>query len=150
MDTPPYLEPPDAILRRLVRHCRNTGRPHEKTYLRAANPRHRWARTSFTGLDDEFRYKTIWVAKLLRDTLGSPDHTAFVALRHSGIAGVRAAAWFFGPLVGYVVERRTTWRPSYLRVILGVVKPNSGGPPVGPDGLDARTALWLPVERGVH
>ena len=150
VDDPPRLEPPDEILRRLVARLGKSGRAKEKTYLRSANPRHRWARSSFASLDDEFRFKTIWVAKLLRDKLGSPDHFALVTLAHSGVRGVRAAAWFVGPVVGYVVERRAVWSPSYVRVILGVVEPTWSGPPTGPDGLDARDAVWVPRRRVVH
>jgi hypothetical protein len=97
----PRLEAPDAILRHLLVQCETDGRAREKTYLRSVNPGHRWGRSSFSNLNDEFRYKTIWVAKRLREKLGSPDHLAFVALGRSRIRGVRAAVWFLGPFLGY-------------------------------------------------
>lgn len=147
MERPPELEPADRILRRLSANVPESGRPQEKTYLRSLNPRHRWARSSFTDVHDEFRYKTIWVAKIVRGHFGPPDHRAFVALRHSGVRGVRAAAWFLGPTVVYVVERRALWSRRYLRVILGAAKPGDWGPTGSPPALDARDALWVLSDR---
>jgi len=150
VDEPPRLEAPDEILRRLAARLAEPGRPEERTYLRSVNLRHRWARSSFASLDEEFRYKTIWVAKRLRDRLGSPDHSAFVALARSGVLGVRAAAWRLGPAVGYVVERRAVWSRHYVRVILGAVEPRWERPPSGPEGLDARDAVWVLGRGAVH
>jgi hypothetical protein len=146
VDDPPPLRPPDQILRALIARTADRAGPLEKVYLQSLNPRHRWARSSFSGVEEEFRYKTIWVAKLLRDRLGSPDHAAFVSLRHSSVPGVRAAAWLFGPVVGYVVEREALWSRRSRRIILGAVAPRSP-PPADPDGLDARDAVWILGQR---
>ena len=150
MDDPPSLEPPDKILRHLISRVTTGGRAQEKTYLRSVNPRHRWASSSFSDLDEEFRCKTIWVAKLLRQHFGSPDHAAFVSLAHSGVRGLRAAAWSFGPTIGYVIERRALWSRRYVTVILGATEPSWPGPWSGPDGLDARDAVWALSRTVVH
>jgi hypothetical protein len=143
VDEPPVLTPPHEVLARLVERARAFGGQQEKTYLRSLNPRHRWVRGSFDGVDEEFGYKTIWVAKLLRDHHGSPQHDAFVSLRYAGVDGIRAAAWNFGSIVGYVLERRGPW--SRRRVILGAL--DVGGVRVlrGLDDLDARDAVWVPI-----
>ena len=150
MDDPPALEPPDKILRRLLARVKTGERPIEKTYLRSVNPKHRWARASFPDLDEEFRYKTIWVAKQLREHFGSPDHSAFVALTYVGVRGVRAAAWSFGATLGYVLERRAIWSRRYVTVVLGATEPGWPRHGHGPDGLDARDAVMVLAHARVH
>jgi hypothetical protein len=149
VDDPPQLAPPDEILRALVARLDGRAGALEKVYLRSLNPKHRWARSSFSDVEEEFRYKTIWVAKALRERLGSPDHSAFVSLAHSSVSGVRAAAWFFGSAVGYVVEREALLSRRFRRVILGAVAPRSHPPP-DPDGLDARDAVSILRQHVLH
>lgn len=146
-EDPPHLKPPDQILRALADRLTAPGRPVEKVYLRSLNPQHRWGRSSFTGVKEEFRYKTIWVAKVLRESFGSPDHSAFAALRRTDVRGVRAAAWFLGSAVGYVVERRLAWSH---RVLLGAIEPAWRGEPPDPDALDAQDAARLLGHLVVH
>ena len=150
MDDPPLLKPPADILRRLAARVSGPGRAEEKTYLRSLNPRHRWARSSFADLEEEFRYKTIWVAKRIRDQLGSPNHSAFRALGDASVRGVRAAAWFIDSRVGYVIERRVFWSRRHTRVILGAVDPGRGAPWSGTDDLDARDAVWAVSRIVIH
>jgi hypothetical protein len=86
----------------------------------------------------------------LREHFGSPDHLAFVFLTTSGVRGIRAAAWAFGPTIGYVVERRAAWSRLYRTVVLGAVEPGWQGPGHGPDGLDARDAVAIVSRMVVH
>ena len=142
MESPQNLEPPERILRELVWKLPAHGRPLERVYLSSRNPKHRWDRSAHADLADEFRYKAIWVASLLRKHLGSPDHVAFLALRHSSVSGVRAAAWFFGATIGYVVEREQRFPRRGRRVILGATAPRWPARPE-PEGIEAHDAVWI-------
>jgi hypothetical protein len=119
----PLLEPPHRVLQRLARELLAVGgEVREHVYLNAANAKHRWAMRHFGNVDEEFRFKVVWVARLLRDTLGSPSHPAFVALP-SRMAAHRAAAWRLGEAIGFVslYALRGRRRPR-LRVVLGAIR----------------------------
>jgi hypothetical protein len=63
----PLLEPPHRVLQRLARELLAVGgEVREHVYLNAANAKHRWAMRHFGNVDEEFRFKVVWVAKLLR------------------------------------------------------------------------------------
>jgi hypothetical protein len=146
---PPDLERPDEVVLGLVRRLGAIGEPKEVTYLRSGNASHRWGRDSFDGLEEEFRFKATWVAQQLRERFGSPDHQAFVALAESRLTGVRAAAWRFGAVVGYVSLRKQGGKRLSFKVVLGAMRPLPPSPP-GPEGLDARDAVWATVSQLVH
>jgi hypothetical protein len=121
----PELEPPHRVILRLAARLTADGQTLEETYLNAANPKDRWAKRYFPNVDDEFHFKVVWVARLLRRDLGSPSHPAFVTLPAS-VSVHRAAAWRLGGnAVGYVSLRalRGARRPR-VSVILGAMGPH--------------------------
>lgn len=154
MTEPPRLSRPDEIVMRLADRLGIHGAPAEATYLSSRNPRHRWAAESFSHIHDEFQFKAIWVAKQLRERFGPPDHLAYVALAESRLIGMRAAAWPWEGAIVFVSLRRAgqavSWKGRpWLEVILGAMRP---APPTlgGPEGDDARAAVFVPAVQLVH
>jgi hypothetical protein len=147
VDDAPQLEAAHQVLLRLVTRLTALGELREAAYLRSSQRRHRWGHAGFPSLEDEFRFKVTWVARELRERLGSPDHQAFLHLANAQLTGLRAAAWTLGAAVGYV-SLRSRGRTRF-DVVLGAMRP-SPPPPSGPDGLDAHAAVWAEMSPRIH
>jgi len=140
----PTLTPPAEVVHALVGRLGAVGQPRERVYLSSRLSAHRWAQDSFPDLQAEFVHKAVWVAKLLRDQLGAPEHWAYLVLAESSLVGVRAAGWFLGSAVAYVSLRRrpSTRGRTWFNVVLGAVRPTPRSS-YGPEGIDARAALLV-------
>jgi hypothetical protein len=152
LESPPDLPSPAAILHRLAATASKAGEPREAVFLNAANHRHRWAKHSFTGVDQEFQFKTVWVAEQLRESLGPPDRRAYRALP-ARISQFRCAAWRLGGRIGYVslVALRGKRRPR-LRIVLGAIRPEPKRPRGSarmPFGMLVMKSRFLPRVLGI-
>jgi hypothetical protein len=126
MDCPPDLTPPHEFLAALARQVAVSGLHEESVYLNAANPRDRWRKEAFRSVDDEFRYKLLWVAKRLREHLGSPSHSAYEVVAALKPRCYAAAAWHVDGTIGYLGFRTLQGRRRpRLRVVIGVIKPGT-------------------------
>ena len=144
-DSPPRLRDPSHVLRVLSAESRRRpGRAWQYVYLDSDRPGHRWGADTFTDVHEEFEFKTIWVAKRLRESLGSPRRSAYVRVLEAGEVGLRAAAWWIRERVAFVslryARRFAAPRPkrNQFTVVLGVARP--GRPAPGSGGDEARAA----------
>ena len=144
MEDVPTLPPPVEVVHALVARLGAVGQPRERVYLSSRLSAHRWAQDSFPDVRAEFVHKAVWVAKLLRDQLGAPEHWAYLVLAESSLVGVRAAGWFLGSAVGYVSLRRlpAARGQGWFNVVLGAMRPKPRSS-FGPEGIDARAALLV-------
>jgi hypothetical protein len=142
-ERPPELESPAAIMKQLLERVR----AEEVVYLDSKIRDHRWGADSFDDVKEEFKYKTIWVAKLLRDVLGSPDPSAFIQALDRFDLGLLAAAWWSHGRVAFVSLRQAPNLPEAIVdprrfvVVLGVAEPTPGD--LDPGGDEARVAAGM-------
>ena len=107
VEKPPELANPSVLVRRLFDLSREDGETAEVVYIDSNILEHRWGADSFEDLTEEFKYKAIWVAKRLRDELGSPDPAAFIQALHRFDPGLLAAAWWMHGRIAFVSLRES-------------------------------------------
>jgi hypothetical protein len=143
----PELPRPADVVDGLLESVRAHGVSQEVVYLDSNLVDHRWGADTFDDLKEEFKYKTIWVAKQLRDALGSPDPSAFVRTLDRFDLGLCAAAWWKRGLVVFVCLRHQVNRQApaldkdRFVIVLGVAEPSPDDP--DPDGDEARVAAGM-------
>ncbi len=146
-DAPPELANPAVLVEQLFAMAREGAAIAEVVYLDSNVLDHRWGADTFQDLTEEFRYKAIWVAKRLRDVLGSPDPTAFVRALHRFDPGFLAAAWWFHGWIAFLSLRQSLNPVSSsldrerFTVVLGVTEPAAEDP--DPSGDEARVAAGI-------
>ena len=146
-ERPPELPRPADVVEGLLERVRAHGVGEEVVYLDSNLVYHRWGAEAFGDLKEEFKYKTIGVAKQLRDALGSPDPSAFVRALDRFDVGLCAAAWWKRGLVVFVCLRqqanaqvRALDKDRFL-IVLGVTEPSPDDPV--PSGDEARVAAGM-------
>jgi hypothetical protein len=136
-----------VLVEQLFEVARKHGTTEETVYLDSNVLDHRWGADSFQDLTEEFKYKAIWVAKRMREVLGSPDPSAFVQALHRFEPGLLAAAWWMHGRIAFVCLRHSVnphgsaLSRQRLTVVLGVTEPGPDEP--GASGDEARVAAGI-------
>jgi len=147
------LDDPVTVVQALFEQVELGSRVAEIVYLDSNLLDHRWGADTFNDPREEFEYKAVWVAKVLRDSLGKPEHSAYLAVLERLSVGLRAAAWWVRGIVVYVSLRYeanqvgTALDRHHFTVVLGAAVPSSKAP--GSEGDEGRASVG-PAARLPH